>query len=108
MKEDIKNLWVAALRSEDYKQGKGRLRNGDEYCCLGVLCELLNISKQNLGNNYSYDYQHVFLPIRAMRMAGMKSDDGNYRKVMSLANQNDQGRSFKEIADIIETHWQKL
>lgn len=36
----IKAKWVAALRSGTYVQGKTRLRFNDEYCCLGVLCEL--------------------------------------------------------------------
>jgi len=45
MKADIKTKWLAALRSGDYKQGKGMLKYENiagemEYCCLGVLCEL--------------------------------------------------------------------
>lgn len=47
MKTEIKTKWVEALRSGDYKQGKGRLvKDADEfnsttsYCCLGVLAEL--------------------------------------------------------------------
>ncbi len=41
MKEDIKDRWVGALRSGEYKQGKGRLKTSDgNFCCLGVLCDL--------------------------------------------------------------------
>lgn len=40
MKKTLKLKWIAALRSGAYKQGKGRLRRGDSYCCLGVLCEV--------------------------------------------------------------------
>lgn len=45
MNPEIKAQWVAALRSGEYKQGTGVLRETDEsgettYCCLGVLCEL--------------------------------------------------------------------
>lgn len=33
--------WVAALRSGEYKQGKGKLRTrGNTYCCLGVACAI--------------------------------------------------------------------
>jgi hypothetical protein len=32
--------WLAALRSGEYKQGHGRLRIDDLYCCLGVACEV--------------------------------------------------------------------
>jgi hypothetical protein len=41
MNEAIKERWLAALRSGKYKQGRGKLKTvDDEYCCLGVLCEL--------------------------------------------------------------------
>lgn len=42
MKKDLKDAWVSALRSREYAQGKGMLRNCEgEYCCLGVLGEVL-------------------------------------------------------------------
>lgn len=35
-----KALWLRALRSEEYKQGREQLRApGDKFCCLGVACE---------------------------------------------------------------------
>jgi hypothetical protein len=41
MNPEIKAKWVAALRSEEYKQGKKVLNNGvGNFCCLGVLCDL--------------------------------------------------------------------
>jgi hypothetical protein len=42
MKPEIKAKWVEALRSGDFKQGKGYLNNRDDnsFCCLGVLCEI--------------------------------------------------------------------
>jgi hypothetical protein len=44
MDPQIKARWTAALRSGDYTQGHGRLRQigpgKDYFCCLGVLCEL--------------------------------------------------------------------
>jgi hypothetical protein len=37
---EVKALWLTDLRSGEFTQGKGMLRNTeDEYCCLGVLCE---------------------------------------------------------------------
>jgi hypothetical protein len=41
MKPDIKERWIKALRSGEYKQTAGRLDRNGSYCCLGVLCELL-------------------------------------------------------------------
>lgn len=47
MNPDVKEKWIAALRSGDYLQSTGRLKRDEEgrgkkvsYCCLGVLCEL--------------------------------------------------------------------
>ena len=33
-------LWVDALRSGKYSQGRGSLHYEDSYCCLGVLCDV--------------------------------------------------------------------
>ena len=41
--KEIKELWLSALKSGQYKHGKGRLRIDDtevKHCCLGVLCEI--------------------------------------------------------------------
>lgn len=44
MNKRVKKLWIKALRSGKYKQGRGHLKSNEEgvsyYCCLGVLCEL--------------------------------------------------------------------
>src|SRR5689334_17986564 len=48
MAADLKSLWLAALRSGDYAQCDGQLRDDidDEtsYCCLGVLCEAAGLN----------------------------------------------------------------
>ncbi len=48
MDAKIKELWVEALCSGKYTQGRGMLRernskcvDSDKYCCLGVLCDVL-------------------------------------------------------------------
>lgn len=38
--QEIMREWVRRLRSGGYKQGRSRLRLNDEFCCLGVLCDL--------------------------------------------------------------------
>lgn len=45
MKAAVRKKWVAALRSGEFKQGRGQLllvkTSGEKlHCCLGVLCEL--------------------------------------------------------------------
>lgn len=43
MDANLKAKWIAALRSGEYKQGGGALRSDDNsYCCLGVLCDIID------------------------------------------------------------------
>lgn len=50
--KELKDEWVAALRSGNYKQGTGKLKSFDCYCCLGVLACLLEKSNKH---KYWYD-----------------------------------------------------
>lgn len=43
MDKRVKELWVGALRSEQYPQGREALRTETGYCCLGVLCNLFRL-----------------------------------------------------------------
>jgi len=40
LKPEVKKLWVDALLSGKYSQGMSVLRRGNNFCCLGVLCDL--------------------------------------------------------------------
>lgn len=43
MDAELKAKWVTALRSGEYRQGRYNLRTAsDTYCCLGVLCDVIN------------------------------------------------------------------
>jgi len=58
--EKIKRKWLKALRSGEYEKGVGQLViEGEEYdrfCCLGVLCDVLNLEMgdQAWGNADEY------------------------------------------------------
>ena len=90
----LKKKWVAALRSGKYKQGKEVLRDGDRYCCLGVLCEVETGAKP----------KKVPFP-SAARKARLGLTD---KECETLAEFNDGDRpirkpwSFKRIATWIE------
>lgn len=103
MKVEVKEKWLAALRSGEYKQGTGCLRRENEYCCLGVLCDLH--AKETNGkwerpNRYSYLGATGLLPGEVCNWAngGPFMNPSEY----SLVDLNDHGKSFKEIADFIE------
>jgi hypothetical protein len=54
MNKKIKALWLAALRSGVYAQGRGKLHNmvGNTYCCLGVLQAVAGGEKCEDGDEY--------------------------------------------------------
>lgn len=89
MDQKIKKEWVKALRSGEYKQGRGRLKCGDEYCCLGVLGRVIKIDENDLCRG--------MLDVKEMCKIGLSAWDAGY-----LAQANDEGRSFAKIADYIE------
>jgi hypothetical protein len=57
--------WVAALRSGDYKQGRGRLVDYKNcYCCLGVAAKLAKLSPDSESDSTSDDPAIGYRPIR--------------------------------------------
>lgn len=113
MKKVIADKWVKALRSKQYKQGHGALRDGDQFCCLGVLCNLHAEAKPKFAVNEtdpaSYGGEEAFPPTIVQNWAGLKNECGEFQVGDdSLADLNDHGVTFQEIADIIEKNWRKL
>jgi len=100
--------WVKALRSKKYKQGTGELKSVDnEYCCLGVLCDIIGMKARKVSDGYTYfgnDYQ--IAPPSACQAVGLVDQHGTYNTTIHdadcLTNDNDEGKTFKQIADIIE------
>ena len=114
MNKEWKEKWIAALRSGEYVQGKKVLRNGkDEFCCLGVLCDLfvkegkLEEPVQTMSG-HTYEGAIVILPESVALTAGLSSCEGFYesrRRSRNLMYDNDSGKTFLEIADIIEENF---
>jgi hypothetical protein len=99
----LKEKWVAALRSSKYKQGRSRLRTKDDkFCCLGVLCDVIDSEKWELsegGDCYIYTADRhqsaTFIPNTITDVSG--SDQS------LLIGMNDTNEmSFNRIADYIE------
>ena len=110
MKKEIKARWVAALRSGVYAQTKEKLRSGDGYCCLGVLCDL-HANETNTpwtpdGFSFMYKWANLVLPSDVRKWAGLTLNDPTVKvngKQESLSNMNDtHQKSFDDIADAIE------
>ena len=113
---DNAKAWVAALRSGEYAQGEGALKDDDDrYCCLGVACEVYRASGKRLGlkkyhgeegYNWYYhlgrDASDTQLPECVRKWLGVATTDGDFGD-STLIDENDNGMPFAEIADIIES-----
>jgi hypothetical protein len=107
MNKEIKAKWVAALRSGEYKQASGVLRDSsNRFCCLGVLCNLHAQSHPKVAAGQIdpqwYLDQSKCLPPVVERWANISE-----AAQTELAKRNDgaAGRkrhTFAEIADYIE------
>ena len=120
MNQSVKEKWITALRSGEYKQAVGRLRRGDCYCCLGVLTDLYDKDTQNGYHEwYEEDGQYVYtsghgtsettLPVSVMKWADLAECNPTVREermgepITSLAYLNDnEALDFNQLADIIE------
>lgn len=101
MNPEVKRVWINELRSGRYKQTAGALRRRGSYCCLGVLCDLSGAGKwqEDCNDKYAYDDAAGFLPSSVEEWAGVPD-----RSARELAQRNDSGKTFAEIADWIEKH----
>jgi len=95
MHPEIKQMWVDALRSGDFKQGQGQLLENHYYCCLGVLCE---ITRQTI---YPRDTELTSSMLKTCKISN--------KEQQKLICQNDgtglyydNSQSFSQIADWIE------
>lgn len=115
MDPEVKQLWLRALRSGDFKQGTNYLNQvtpdgGNEYCCLGVLCELAvsEIGTEPakpagrgaawIGRWLYYGGNATYLPQYVKDWSGISGLAQTH-----LSKLNDSARrNFNEIADWIE------
>ena len=110
MNEQVKEKWLNALRSGDYKQTKSCLHKGDGFCCLGVLCDLYgkehNVEWKLVDAGIYYEFQDkkAILPLSVIEWAGVEDDNPEICET-PLSRLNDTGYTFNEIADIIEKHF---
>ena len=111
-----KNAWIAALRSGKYKQGKNFLCRDESYCCMAVLCEVQGRPKTDFGvGGFDYDNEDKCLsrlnPLYApLNRSGCFPNDVYYMwrdniPIWNLADLNDCGANFTEIADTIDQVW---
>jgi len=142
MRKDVAEKWVAALRSGKYEQGTAALctlipymeleETAEQFCCLGVLCEVVRDDPDFLAEYPEYnteiveggavnyrayganhrDTAHEYLPSSVVAWVQMKSNDGAIAIDgdcgLLLSHMNDTGTPFSEIAELIEAHVEEL
>ena len=105
-----RELWTTALRDPKRRQIKKMLGHQDHggQCCLGVLAEIAGCTYRRSG--FLWDCYCGEAPQLAMDFVGLRTSDGEYLRTSdgeylnsSLTHDNDhRGKTFAEIADIIE------
>lgn len=114
MKKAIAKKWIAALESGEFKQAKNKLEDkSGACCCLGVLCNLALVEGVcDYENRCVYKYfddNTIVLPESVLSWSGMKSVNGKIKSIgTDLATLNDDGKTFKEIAQLIKKHQKEL
>jgi hypothetical protein len=107
MNQQVKTKWLDALRSGNYHQTQGRLRDTEGFCCLGVLCDLytkekgLNWDEYPVENGYRLYDESCTLPEQVMNWSGLEETNPTLIEA-DLARLNDDGFGFSDIADLIE------
>ena len=115
MQTELKTKWIEALRSGEYRQAQGILKDvsGSAYCCLGVLCEISGIGsfedseyclELTPEQQAEYDYDEEMAYAEGELSLPMLDSFGlNSTQQSTLIQMNDNDLSpFNEIADWIE------
>lgn len=110
--------WLLAMESGDYPQAIGKLCRGSGFCCLGLACELAEIPRKESQSKDWFIYGSGFSAVsdwapeqivQSLKLRGKEGElDGKYKigkyEVTSLAEANDYGATFSEIAAFIRSN----
>jgi len=104
MPRELKEKWIAALRSGEYPQTRGVLRGYNGFCCLGVLQEVRKIPVyEDSDGNFKYEGKGGSLGEKTCELFSCDAW-GFVVGGSTIAELNDSGVSFTKIADLIEEH----
>jgi hypothetical protein len=117
MNPEVKELWVTKLLSGEYLQGEGCLcriveheagKPTSHYCCLGVLSALFpRITWEEADNGRMMAVAGTsdlnYLPDGVRQWAGLPERPLMGQDIQNtLANMNDEGKTFEKIAKFIQ------
>lgn len=116
IRKAVKEKWIAALRSGEYKQCRGQLKRKDRFCVLGVLCDLFTKTKagkqfkKEWDNDKTINMQGMKLPDVVREWAEIHNENidpyaPSHNPIMKLMEHNDEGKRFKTLAKEIEENF---
>lgn len=107
--------WITALRSGEYEQGQEQLRRTNDdgtvgYCCLGLFQKIIvdNLDEASTGDNTAGWFPDSNCKIADL--GGIQDTTPFLSSALThgqrnlLAEMNDGGASFEDIADYLEVH----
>lgn len=105
MDPELKTQWLAALRSGKYAQGRMRLKSATGYCCLGVLCDLINPKGWTRAEDGEWQWEYDGSSYDGnLYAAALDERLGITDECDNLPPLNDDGQhNFNQIADLIES-----
>lgn len=112
----IKKQWLAALRSDKFKQGSQQLLSEDGYCCLGVLACVVDPKRKTWGAGHVFfggDPSRGDIVKEQVELLGgcippktidklTKMNDGYVPPPYAVNKREYAKHTFAEIADFIE------
>jgi len=110
MNKENFQLWINALRSNKFKQGKGFLQVKDTYCCLGVACEIaiangVQLTKQLVPDtdHYMFGEEATHLPLKVQLWLGVNYNNVVLDDGVVATHVNDvEHWSFEQIANALQ------
>lgn len=105
--------WLAALEGGAYRQGRSRLNWDNEFCCLGVGCEVFGLSKTELDAcgvfGYGAEKGRNVAPKELVEALALHNSSGYWggsadEDTVELTALNDRGATFADIARIIRAN----
>jgi len=120
---EIRDKLVTALESGNYKKGRHVLRNTyNEYCCLGVLCDMYQkeIGGQWIKSTNTSEYRFIdsgenksifYLPTDVSKWAGIECEprvdnpcyENKLGEKIFLSALNDNSDSFAPVIEILKS-----
>jgi hypothetical protein len=110
MKKEVLGIWINALRSGQYEQASGALRNKNGYCPLGVLCDLSKLSDWKAepnSNKFDYLNQLNYLPKEVAMWAGINDDERAKFNSFFIVYNDYEKLTFDDFATKLELLYKK-